>query len=185
MKIKVIYDILYIIEKIKSIKDVLKVAKDKNPKTNAMRILDKNKVSYKVNYYDCQQFIDGMHIADMLCQSYDMSFKTLVAVGKSGENYVFCLPVHKELDLKKAAKAVKEKSVELLAVKDIKNVTGYIRGGCTPIGMKKQFRTVIHCSACVFDEIIISGGALGIQLVLSPEELARCTGAVFESITSD
>lgn len=158
------------------------MAKEKNLKTNAMRILDKKKVPYKVNYYECDEFIDGVHIADKLSQNYDMSFKTLVAVGKSKENFVFCLPVHKELDLKKAAKAVNEKSVELLHVKDIKNVTGYIRGGCTPIGMKKQFRTVIHASALEFSEIIISGGALGVQLFLSPNDLADCIDAKFENI---
>ena len=96
------------------------MAKDKGLKTNAMRILDKKKIAYKVNYYQCDEFIDGIHIADMLSQSYDMTFKTLVAVGKSKENYVFVLPIDKEVDLKKAAKSVGEKSVELLHVKDIK-----------------------------------------------------------------
>lgn len=158
------------------------MAKEKAIKTNAMRILDKKKIPYKVNYYVCDDFIDGVHIADKLSQSYDMSFKTLVAVGKSKENYVFCLPVDKELDLKKAAKSVGEKSVELLHVKDIKNVTGYIRGGCTPIGMKKQFRTVIHISAKAFDEIIISGGMLGVQIFISPVALSDCVGAEFEDI---
>lgn len=153
------------------------MAKDKQIKTNAMRILDKKKIPYKVNYYDCDEFIDGIHIADKLSQSYDMSFKTLVAVGKSKENYVFCLPVDKEVDLKKAAKSVGEKSVELLHVKDIKDVTGYIRGGCTPIGMKKQFRTVLHESILDYDEIIISGGALGIQLFISPKGLIDAVGA--------
>lgn len=158
------------------------MAKQKDIKTNAMRILDKSKTPYKVNYYSCEEFIDGMHIADMLSQSYDMSFKTLVAVGKSKENYVFCLPVDKELDLKKAAKSVGEKSVELLHVKDIKDTTGYIRGGCTPIGMKKQFRTVIHASALDFDEIIISGGALGVQLFIAPQSLMSLIGARAEDI---
>ena len=158
------------------------MAKQKDPKTNAMRILDKNKTPYKVNYYECDEFIDGVHIADKLSQSYDMSFKTLVAVGKSKENYVFCLPVDKELDLKKAAKSVGEKSIELLHVKDIKNVTGYIRGGCTPIGMKKQFKTVINSSALSFDEIIISGGMLGVQLMLSPQDLAKLIGASFDEV---
>ncbi len=158
------------------------MSRQKEQKTNAMRILDKAKVPYKVNYYDCDEFIDGVHIADKLSQSYDMSFKTLVAVGKSKENYVFCLPVDKELDLKKAAKSVGEKSVELLHVKDIKNVTGYIRGGCTPIGMKKQFKTVIHSSALDFPEIIISGGALGVQLFINPQELSKTVNAKFESI---
>ena len=158
------------------------MAKEKGIKTNAMRILDKSKTPYKVNYYSCDEFIDGMHIADKLSQSYDMSFKTLVAVGKSKENYVFCLPVDKELDLKKASKSVGEKSVELLHVKDIKNVTGYIRGGCTPIGMKKQFRTVIHSSVLDFDEIIISGGALGVQLFIAPSDLISLIGAKTEEI---
>ncbi len=158
------------------------MAKDKNVKTNAMRILDKKKIPYRVNYYDCDEFIDGIHIADKLSQRYDMSFKTLVAVGKSKEHFVFCLPVNKELDLKKAAKSVGEKSVELLHVKDIKDVTGYIRGGCTPIGMKKQFRTVIHSSALSFDEIIISGGMLGAQIFIAPEKLRECISANFENI---
>ncbi len=158
------------------------MAKAKDIKTNAMRILDKKKIPYKVNYYQCDEFIDGIHIADMLSQSYDMTFKTLVAVGKSGENYVFVLPIDKEVDLKKAAKSVGEKSVELLHVKDIKNVTGYIRGGCTPIGMKKQFRTVFHESILSHDEIIISGGALGVQLFISPSDIIACTGATAQDI---
>lgn len=153
------------------------MAKDKQIKTNAMRILDKKKIPYKVNYYQCDEFIDGIHIADKLSQSYDKSFKTLVAVGKSKEHYVFCLPVDKEVDLKKAAKSVGEKSVELLHVKEIRDVTGYIRGGCTPIGMKKQFRTVLHESILDFEEIIISGGALGTQLFIAPEGLIECVGA--------
>ncbi len=160
------------------------MAKDKNLKTNAMRILEKKKIPFKVNYYDCEEFIDGIHIADMLNQSYDISFKTLVAVGKSKENFVFVIPVHKELDLKKAAKSVGEKSVELLHVKDIKNITGYIRGGCTPIGMKRQFRTVIDESALLFDEIIISGGSLGVQLMLSPQNLIETVNAKTENIVS-
>ncbi len=153
------------------------MAKDKQIKTNAMRILDKKKIAYKVNYYECEEFIDGIHIADMLSQSYEMTFKTLVAVGKSGENYVFVLPINEEVDLKKAAKSVGEKSVELLHVKDIKAVTGYIRGGCTPIGMKKQFKTVIHESVLRFDEIIVSGGALGVQLFISPKGLIEAANA--------
>ena len=119
------------------------MAKEKQVKTNAMRILDRNKIKYSVNFYECDEFIDGVHIADMLSQPYEKTFKTLVMVGKSGEHYVFVIPIDKEVDMKKAAKAVGEKSVEMIHVKEIKDVTGYIRGGCTPIGMKKQFRTVI------------------------------------------
>lgn len=124
----------------------------KEVKTNAMRILERSKIPYKLNRYECKEFIDGVHIADMLGQRYDMSFKTIVTIGKSGGYYVFALPVDKELDLKKAAKAASEKNVELLPVKDINKVTGYIRGGCTPIGMKKQYPVIIHESALVFDE---------------------------------
>lgn len=149
----------------------------KQVKTNAMRILDKKKIPYKVNYYECDEFIDGIHIADKLSQSYEMSFKTLVASGKSGEHYVFCLPVDKELDLKKAAKSVGEKSVALIHVKEIKDLTGYIRGGCTPIGMKKQYKTVIHETVLSFDEVIVSGGMLGVQLIIAPENLLKVSVA--------
>lgn len=158
------------------------MAKEKEVKTNAMRMLDKLKIPYKVNFYECDEFIDGMHIADKLGQSYDSSFKTLVTVGKSKQYYVFALPVHKELDMKKAAKVVGEKSLEMVAVKDINAVTGYIRGGCTPIGMKKLYKTVIHATAKDFDEIIVSGGKLGTQLQLKPDDLAKACSAVFEDI---
>lgn len=161
------------------------MAKDKQQKTNAMRILDKNKVNYTVNYYDCEEFIDGIHIADMLNQSYDQTFKTLVTTGKSGEHYVFAIPIAQELDLKKAAKSVGEKNVEMLPVKDIKTVTGYIRGGCTPLGMKKQFPTVIHSSCLDFEEIIISGGMIGTQLFLSPKDLVKVTNSKTEDIIKD
>ena len=149
------------------------MAKEKAIKTNAMRILEKKKIPFRVNYYTCDEFIDGIHIADKLGQSYDISFKTLVAVGKSKEHYVFVLPVHKELDLKKAAKSVGEKSVELLHVKDIKDVTGYIRGGCTAIGMKKQFKTVINSSAKEFETIFFSAGKIGYQVEVSLQELQK------------
>ena len=147
----------------------------KEVKTNAMRILERSKIPYKLNRYECKEFIDGVHIADMLGQRYDMSFKTIVTIGKSGGYYVFALPVDKELDLKKAAKAASEKNVELLPVKDINKVTGYIRGGCTPIGMKKQYPVIIHESALVFDEIIISGGRIGAQIFISPKDLLSVT----------
>lgn len=155
----------------------------KENKTNAMRLLDKNKIPYRANFYACDEFIDGVHIADMLSQPYEQSFKTLVCVGKTGKNYVFVIPVCKELDLKAAAKCVGEKNVELLHVKDIKEVTGYIRGGCTAIGMKKPFPTVIDNSFRVFDEIIISGGALGVQLFITPDNFIKATRAKEERIT--
>ncbi|MGM9637873.1 MAG: Cys-tRNA(Pro) deacylase [Eubacteriales bacterium] len=151
----------------------------KELKTNAMRILDSRKIPYTVNLYTCDEFIDGVHIADQLGQPYESSFKTLVAVGKSGEHYVFVLPIAEELDFKKCAQAVGEKAVELIAVKDILKLTGYVRGGCTPIGMKKLFPTVIHESAKSFDTIIISGGRIGAQIMLSPMDLATVTNARF------
>ena len=159
------------------------MSKDKEVKTNAMRILDRNKVKYKVNTYECDEFIDGIHIADMLGQPYESSFKTLVTVGKSGNYYVFAIPIAEELDMKKAAKSVGEKSVEMLHVKDINSVTGYIRGGCTPLGMKKQYMTVVDSSAEQFEEIIISGGRIGSQIMLSPKDLIKVTRGKFESIT--
>ena len=151
--------------------------KEKENKTNAMRILDRMGLPYTVNYYTCETFIDGIHITDQLGQSYDQTFKTLVGVGKSGSYFVFVVPIAEALDLKAAARSVGEKNVELLHVKDLKNVTGYVRGGCTAIGMKKQFPTVIDESALLFDEIIISGGALGVQLFLSPASFMKASGA--------
>lgn len=153
------------------------MSKENDNKTNAMRILDKNKVSYKVNTYECDEFIDGVHIADLLEQPYEITFKTLVTVGKTGKYYIFAIPIALELDMKKAAKAVGEKSVEMLHVKDINAVTGYIRGGCTPVGMKKQYTTVYHESMKNFDEVIISGGRLGTQIVISPDDLIKVTRA--------
>ena len=115
----------------------------------------------------------GMHIADQLGQPYAQSFKTLVMQGKSKEYYVFVLPVDKEVDLKKAAHVVGEKSLAMVHVKDIQAVTGYIRGGCTSIGMKKKYRTVIHESAREWDTVIVSGGRLGSQILLSPDDLVK------------
>ena len=154
----------------------------KEVKTNAMRILDRNKIKYTLNTYECDNFIDGVSIADALGQDYDMSFKTLVTVGKSRQYYVFAIPIAEELDMKKAAKVVGEKSVEMLHVKDINKVTGYIRGGCTPIGMKKQYPTVVHESAKLYDTIIVSGGRLGAQILLNPDDLIKVTGGKYEDI---
>lgn len=155
------------------------MSKEKTPKTNAMRILDRMKIPYRANFYDCDEFIDGVHIADKLSQPYEISFKTLMTVGRSGEHFVFVIPVDQELDMKKAASSVGEKSIEMLHVKDIKNVTGYIRGGCTSIGMKKPYKTVVDISAKNHEEIIISGGALGVQIFITPDNLQKANGAVF------
>lgn len=162
-----------------------KAKKDKDIKTNAMRFLDSKKIAYSVNTYECEDFIDGVHIAQMLGQDEDMSYKTLVTKGKGGGYFVFVLPVARELDMKKAAKAVGEKSVEMLHVKDINAVTGYIRGGCSPLGMKKQFPTVVDKSARGFETIIISGGRLGSQIMLSPDDLVSACGGSFGDIVFD
>ncbi len=158
------------------------MAKEKDIKTNAMRILDRNKISYEVNTYECDEFVDGMDIADKLGQKYEESFKTLVTKGKSGNYYVFVLPVNEELDMKKAAKSVGEKSVEMIHVKDINSVTGYIRGGCSPLGMKKLYKTVIHQSAEKYEKIIISGGRTGSQIIINPFDLVKVTAGKYEDI---
>ena len=154
----------------------------KELKTNAMRFLDTKKIAYEVQAYQCDEFIDGVHVAEKLGQPLDETFKTIVAQGKSGSYYCFLLPVAEELDLKKAAKSVGEKSVELLHVKDITKVTGYVRGGCTPIGMKKQFMTVVHSSAQELEKFYISGGRIGMQIHLSPTELVNAINGKFEPI---
>ncbi|HBB71785.1 MAG TPA: Cys-tRNA(Pro) deacylase [Ruminococcus sp.] len=154
----------------------------KELKTNAMRFLDKNKIEYDIQVYQCDEFIDGITVADALGQPREETFKTLVAKGKSGAFYCFLVPVALELDLKKAARSAGEKSVELIHVKDINKVTGYVRGGCTPIGMKKQFPTVIHITAKGMEKFYISGGRIGTQIHLSPAALAESINAEFEDI---
>ena len=157
----------------------------KEVKTNAMRILDRLKLPYTLNSYECKEFIDGVHIADMLGQDPAQSFKTLVCSGKGAGYYVLVLPVARELDLKKAARAVGAKAVELLPVKEINAVTGYIRGGCTAIGMKKQYPTVIDQSAGEFDRIIISGGRIGSQIFLAPDDFIKATGGSYGDILAE
>lgn len=148
-----------------------------------MRMLDRAKISYGVINYDCGDFIDGVHVAEKTGAPVEQSFKTLVMRGKSGQYYVCVLPVAAEVDLKKAARMMEEKSLEMLHVKDINKVTGYVRGGCSPLGMKKLFPTVIHESAREYDRIYISGGRIGTTIVVAPEPLAELTGAKFADIT--
>lgn len=155
----------------------------KELKTNAMRFLDKCNVEYTVQLYDCPEFVDGTDVARKLSQPVELTYKTLVAAGKSGAHYCFLIPVAEELDLKKAAKSVSEKSVALIPVKDINAVTGYVRGACTPLGMKKQLVTVIHVTAEKLPLFCISGGRLGTQITLSPQELRLSINAAFRDIT--
>ena len=155
------------------------MAKQKEIKTNAMRILDKHKIDYQVIQYECDEFIDGLHTAEKTGAPVEQSYKTLVLIGKSGQHYVLVLPIANEVHLKNAARLFGEKSVEMIHVKDITAVTGYVRGGCSPLGMKKQFPTWIHESAEKYDKIYVSGGRIGTTLVLSPQDLAKVTGASF------
>lgn len=142
-------------------------------KTNVMRMLDKAKVNYKHYTYVETDAVSGIEVATVLKQNPLQVFKTLVTVAKSGQHYVFLIPVEKELDLKKAAHAVNEKSVEMLKSKDLLPLTGYIHGGCSPIGMKKFFKTTIDSSAQNFDTIIFSAGKIGYQVEMSLDELKK------------
>lgn len=157
--------------------------REKDVKTNAMRILDTLGISYEVITYNCDVFTDGVHLAKQLGQPEEQTFKTLVAMGKSGGYFAFVIPVAAELDLKAAARAVGEKAVELIYVKDLQKITGYIRGGCTAIGMKKDYPTVIDETCILFDRIMVSGGRLGSQILLSPDDYMRATGAKCFPIT--
>ncbi len=142
-------------------------------KTNVMRMLDKAKVNYKHYTYAETDAVSGVEVATVLKQNPLQVFKTLVTAAKSGQHYVFLIPVEKELDLKKAAHAVDEKSVEMLKSKDLLPLTGYIHGGCSPIGMKKFFKTTIDSSAQNFDTIIFSAGKIGYQVEMSLDELKK------------
>lgn len=154
----------------------------KETKTNVMRILDKNKIPYQALHYECDEFIDGLHTAELTGAPVEQSFKTLVARGKSGQYYVYVIPIAREVDLKLAAKAAGEKSVEMIHVKEINAITGYIRGGCSPIGMKKQFPTFLDESAQQFETIYISGGKIGVSICLSPNALCQLIRGKFASI---
>lgn len=142
-------------------------------KTNVCRILDQKKVKYTAHTYDPEQAISGTEVASFLGQNPDKVFKTLVTVAKSGKNYVFVIPVEKELDLKKAAKAVGEKSIEMLKSKDLLPLTGYIHGGCSPIGMKKLFPTTFQQEVLNYDTIMFSAGKIGHQVELNINDLTK------------
>ena len=151
-------------------------------KTNVMRILDQKKVEYKSHCYVGTGVISGVDVARVLNQNPEQVFKTLVTVGSSKNNFVFLVPVEAELDLKKAARAVSEKSISMLKAKDLLPLTGYVHGGCSPIGMKKQFKTVIHKTAADFDTIIFSGGKIGYQVETSLENLKKVINFELEDI---
>ena len=157
----------------------------KELKKNAMRMLDRMKIPYEYETYECEDFTDGIETADKLGYDHALVYKTLVTTGKSGEHYVFVIPIEAEIDFKKAAKAVGEKSLEMLHLKNLTKVTGYVRGGCTAIGMKKQFPTVIQKDAEELTQMHVSGGKLGMQLKLAPADLKKAAKAQFADVIRD
>ena len=154
----------------------------KEVKTNAVRILDRNKINYELLTYECDEFIDGLHTAEKTGAPVEQTYKTLVMQGKSKKYYVFVIPIAEEVDLKAAARSVGEKSVEMIHVKDITAITGYVRGGCSPLGMNKPFPTVIDSTAEAFDQMYVSGGRIGTTVRLNPKDLARVVRAEFADI---
>jgi Cys-tRNA(Pro)/Cys-tRNA(Cys) deacylase len=148
----------------------------KEEKTNVMRVLDGKKIAYESHTYEPDATLTGEEIAGILGEDPAKVFKTLVTQGKSGAYYVFVVPVQAELDLKKAAKASGEKAVSMIKQKDLLPLTGYVHGGCSPIGMKKQFPTFFHETASAFDKVFVSAGKVGFQIELAPEDLISVSG---------
>ena len=154
----------------------------KQEKTNVMRLLEQKKIPYQMHDYTESGAIAGEDVARVLGENPDEVFKTLVTVGKSKQNYVFLVPVNKELNLKKAASAVGEKSIEMIKSKDLLGLTGYVHGGCSPIGMKKMFPTVVHNTAESMENILFSGGKIGMQVELKTEDFKRIINFKFAEI---
>jgi len=153
-------------------------------KTNAVRLLDQQNVSYSLFEYEVNDGkIDGVSVAQKIDQPVEKVFKTLVATGGPGKVYVFLVPVAAELNLKAAAKVAEAKKIEMLPVKDLLSLTGYVRGGCSPLGMKKLFPTFIDDSAKQLDTMIVSAGKIGMQIHLKPDDLISCTNGLFSSLT--
>ena len=163
------------------------MAKQKEEKTNVMRVLEQKKIPFTSHAYDHEEgvAVDGVTVAQQLGQDPECVFKTLVARGASKGIYVFCIPVADNLDLKKAAKAVGEKSIEMVAVKEINALTGYVRGGCSPVGMKKQYPTVFHETAEIIDTIMVSAGKIGFQVELAPDALIDLVGASLADLSTE
>ena len=161
------------------------MAKQKEEKTNVMRVLEQKKIPYQAHTYEHEEgvAVDGVTVAQSLGQDPECVFKTLVARGASKGIYVFCIPVAENLDLKKAARAVGEKSIEMVAVKEINALTGYVRGGCSPIGMKKNYPTIFHETAEIVDTIMVSAGKIGLQVELAPQALMELVGGQLADVT--
>ena len=157
-------------------------AKSTDEKTNVMRVLDSKKIKYTSHEYEPDATMTGEEIAGILGENPDKVFKTLVTQAKSGQYYVFVVPVNEELDLKKAAKAAGEKAVSMIKQKELLPLTGYVHGGCSPVGMKKRFPTFIHNSAADYEKMYVSAGKVGYQVELSPEDLVKVVGSKYADI---
>ena len=157
--------------------------KKTDEKTNVMRVLEQHNIPYTAHFYPADGPIDGVSVAAFLGQDPEQVFKTLVTKAASGNYYVFDIPVAENLDLKKAAKAVGEKSIAMIPQKDLLPLTGYIHGGCSPVGMKKQFPTVFHETLVLFDTICVSAGKIGAQIEAAPQDLIQLLGAAAADIT--
>ena len=155
----------------------------KDEKTNVMRLLEQNGIAYTAHLYTDTDAVGGMDVAAALNEEPERVFKTLVTVGASKQNYVFAIPVNAELNLKKAAQAVGEKSIEMIRAKELLPLTGYIHGGCSPIGMKKLFRTFVDETAQLFDTIMYSGGKIGYQVETSPADLEKMIPVEYADLT--
>ncbi|MBQ7616110.1 MAG: Cys-tRNA(Pro) deacylase [Butyrivibrio sp.] len=153
-----------------------------NDKTNVMRVLDSKKIGYKSHSFEPDATMSGEEIAQILGEDAEKVFKTLVTQGKSGSYYVFVIPVRQELDLKKAAKAAGEKSIAMIKQKDLLPLTGYVHGGCSPVGMKKQFPTFVHETAQGMEKMFVSAGKVGFQVELAPEDLQSVVGFTYADI---
>ncbi len=154
----------------------------KEEKTNVMRILDGKKIPYEIHSYEPDATMTGEEIAEVLGEDPEKVFKTLVTQGKSGSYYVFVVPVKEELDLKKVAKLSGEKAISMIKQKELLPLTGYVHGGCSPIGMKKQFRTFIHETAKALDKVFVSAGKVGFQIEVAPSDLMNVVGCTAANI---
>ncbi len=155
----------------------------KQEKTNVMRLLDQKKIPYEMHDYSDSGAIAGDDVASVLGEAPEQVFKTLVTVGKSKQNYVFLVPVCSELNLKKAAKAVGEKSIEMIKAKELLPLTGYVHGGCSPVGMKKFFTTTIDETALLYDKIFFSAGKIGYQVEVTTDDISKIIDVTFKDIT--
>lgn len=166
------------------VKEVSRMHQSKD-KTNVMRILDSHKINYCSHYFETIEAVSGVEVATILHQNPDKVFKTLVTCGKPNCYYVFVIPVNKELNLKKVAKLVNEKKIDMIKSKELYPLTGYVHGGCSPIGMKKVFKTIIDETAKKFDTILFSGGKIGYQIEMNANDLQRIISCSFKDLLEE